>query len=98
MIAFQQIVTEEEATDLLEKVSLLDDAYFVDRSKHFPNPSLDGSLNKYLSMSDDAMPLEIKEKLYSWFPDSNVEQILVNRYYPQMNIGPHIDNNMYRYV
>lgn len=98
MIAFEKIVSSERATDLLKKVKELDDAYFIDRSKYIPNPCLDGTPNKYLSMSDDAMPKEIYDELYSWFEGQEVEQILVNRYYPGMHLGPHIDSNMYEYV
>ena len=63
MFKVEQVVSKEEATAFLKIVEQLDDAYFIDRSKHFQNPSLDGSQNKYLSMSDVSMPSEVLETL-----------------------------------
>ena len=93
MLRFQQICEPEEATKFLKEVEQLDDAYFIDRSKHIPNRSLDGSTNKYYSMSEISMPQNIKDTVRKWFGYSNVEEILINRFYPDMNIGPHKDNN-----
>jgi hypothetical protein len=100
MLRFQQIVSPEQAKAFLKKVEQLDDAYFVDRSKHLPNKSLDGSNNQYYSMSDISMPKEILDTLKEWFPsfDEEYEEILVNRYYPGMSIGPHVDHNPTPYV
>ena len=100
MLHFQQIVSPEQARAFLKKVEQLDDAYFVDRSKHIPNKSLDGSNNKYYSMSDVSMPKEILDTLKGWFPsfDEDYDELLVNRYYPGMSIGPHVDLNIQKYV
>lgn len=100
MLHFQQIVSPERARSFLKKVEQLDDAYFIDRSEHLPNKSLDGSVNKYFSMNDMAMPSEILNELKQWYPefDPDYDEILINRYYPGMNIGPHKDHNPTPYI
>jgi hypothetical protein len=95
---FEQLMDKDAARKLLERVRSLDDAYFVDRSKFAPNVSLDGSRNKYLSMSDVSMPADVLTTLKDLFPDTEVEEFLVNRYYPGQGIGPHTDSNPAKYV
>ena len=100
MLHFQQVIPPEQARSFLKEVEQLDDAYFVDRSKHLKNTSLDGSSNKYYSMGDSSMPKELLAVLKGWFPsfDEDYDELLVNRYYPGMSIGPHVDHNVQKYV
>lgn len=97
MLSIEQVVDKKEAAEFLKRVEELDDAYFIDRSKHFPNISLDSSPNKYLSMTDVSMPMDILYTLRTWFP-GEIEELLVNRYYPGMSIGPHRDGNPYKHI
>lgn len=97
MVNVEQVVDPKEATEFLKRVEKLEDAYFLDRSKHIPNISLDSSRNKYYSMTDISMPMDLLFTLNTWFP-GEVEEFLVNRYYPGMGIGPHKDSNLYRYI
>lgn len=80
----------EDSAELLGLLQKADDAWFVDREKHFNNMTNEGKPSKYDCILEDSMPPEIKELVDKIRP-FDTDEIIINRFQKGMSIGRHHD-------
>ena len=80
MVHEYKLIEVEEAYSLRDRLDLLDDAYYIDRSVYAPNQGLNGEIGSYHSIGDSSIPKDIRDKLYKIAPNKDlpVTEIVIN--------------------
>ena len=94
MVHEYKLIEVEEAHSLRDRIELLDDAYYVDRSVQAPNRGLNGEIGSYHSIHDGSLPKDIRNELYEIAPkkDLPLTEVVVNKYRIGDWIPPHEDD------
>ena len=89
-----KLIEVEEAYSLRDKLDLLDDAYYIDRSVHSPNKGINFEVGSYYSIGDRSLPKDIRDYLCEIAPkkDLPLTEIVINRYRKGDWIPPHEDD------
>ena len=90
MYRVEQYIPHSIANDLLEALQKADDAWYVDREKHFNNLTMEGKTSKYDCILEDSMPERVK-KLIDYIKPWDTDEVIINRYQKGMSIGRHHD-------
>lgn len=95
MLDEYKLIEKEEAQALKERFDLIDDAYYIDRSKHHQNRGLKGEVGSYHSVGGLSLPKDLRQKLHEIAPkkDLPVTEILINKYKIGDWIPPHEDDS-----
>ena len=56
MVHEYKLIEVEEAHSLRDRLDLLDDAYYIDRSVYSPNTGLNNEIGSYHSIGDSSLP------------------------------------------
>jgi len=90
MYRIEQYMSGKEASELLDALQRADDAWYVDREKHFNNMTNEGRPSKYDCMLEDSMPDDVR-KLVDAIRPWDTDEMIINRYHEGMSIGRHHD-------
>ncbi len=97
-LTYKQVFTPEESDWLYERFQEIEDARWVKRSQMHGHRTLAETTCSYYSCLNKAIPEPIMAFLQDKNPckDRNLQEVVINKYYPGDWIPMHRDNHFYR--